>query len=237
MSLHIFAMAILTEVATCLRPVVAATCASRVTSKQSAFLKPIRGTSSAQVIGQNFRVAAAPSFSVGRSRKFAVSAMASVDLVGKKLPDGEFAYFDSDGNMQSISVEQLTKGKKLVLFAVPGAFTPTCSQKHLPGFIENADALKAKGIDTIACVSVNDPFVMKAWADQTGTGDKILMLADGSGVFTKSLGVELDLSDKGLGIRSRRYSLLAEDGVIKTANVEEGGAFTVSGADEILKAL
>lgn len=124
-----------------------------------------------------------------------------------------------------------------MLFAVPGAFTPTCSQKHLPGFIEKAEELKSKGVDTIACVSVNDPFVMKAWGESVGAGDKVLLLADGSGKFTKALGVELDLTDKGLGIRSRRYSLLAEDGKVKQLNLEEGGAFTVSGADEILKVL
>ena len=125
----------------------------------------------------------------------------------------------------------------MVLFAVPGAFTPTCSQKHLPGFIEKADELKSKGVDTIACVSVNDAFVMRAWGESVGAGDKVLLLADGSGKFTKALGVELDLSDKGLGVRSRRYSLLAEDGVVKQVNLEEGGAFTVSGPEEILKVL
>lgn len=139
--------------------------------------------------------------------------------------------------MQTLSVDALTKGKKVVLFAVPGAFTPTCSQKHLPGFIENADALRAKGVDTIACVSVNDAFVMKAWGDNVGSGEKVLMLADGSGKFTEALGVTLDLSDKGLGLRSRRYALLADDGVIKSLNLEEGGAFTVSSAEDILKAL
>ena len=129
------------------------------------------------------------------------------------------------------------QGKKVVFFAVPGAFTPTCSQKHLPAFIERADELKAKGVDLIACVSVNDPFVMRAWGEQVGGGDKVLMLADGSGIFTKALGVSLDLTDKGLGIRSRRYALLAEDGVVKALKLEEGGAFTISGPDEILKAL
>ena len=125
----------------------------------------------------------------------------------------------------------------MVFFAVPGAFTPTCSQKHLPAFIERADELKAKGVDLIACVSVNDPFVMRAWGEQVGCGEKVLMLADGSGIFTKALGVSLDLTDKGLGIRSRRYALLAEDGVVKALKLEEGGAFTISGPDEILKAL
>lgn len=164
-------------------------------------------------------------------------AMATMVAVGTKLPDAEFQYFDKDGNMQSITSEQLVKGKKVVLFAVPGAFTPTCSTQHLPGFVQQADALKAKGIDTVACISVNDPFVMRAWGEQLGVGDKVLLLADGSAKFTKALGVDLDLSEKGLGIRSRRYSMLADDGEVKVLNLEEGGAFTVSGADEILKVL
>lgn len=127
----------------------------------------------------------------------------------------------------------------MILFAVPGAFTPTCSQKHLPGFVEKAKELKAKGVDVIACVSVNDAFVMKAWKEDLKVGDEVLLLSDGNGVFTKALGVELDLSDKpvGLGVRSRRYALLAEDGVVKVLNLEEGGAFTTSGAEDMLKAL
>lgn len=129
------------------------------------------------------------------------------------------------------------QGKKLVLFAVPGAFTPTCSQKHLPGFIEKADELKSKGVDTIACVSVNDPFVMRAWGESVNAEDKVMLLADGSGLYTEALGVTLDLTDKGLGKRSRRYALLADDGVVKVLNLEEGGAFTVSSAEDILKAL
>lgn len=159
--------------------------------------------------------------------------------VGEKLPEATLAYFDKEGEIQTIKVSELTKGKRVVLLAVPGAFTPTCSQKHLPGFVEKADELKAKGVDTIACVSVNDAFVMKAWGQNLNVGDKILLLADGNQEFTKALGVTLDLSDKpaGLGVRSRRYALLAEDGVVKVLNLEEGGAFTVSSADEILKAL
>lgn len=139
--------------------------------------------------------------------------------------------------MQEISTGDLTKGKKVVLFAVPGAFTPTCSLKHLPGFIEKADALKAKGVDTIACVSVNDAFVMDAWSKSVGADGKVLMLADGSALFTKSIGADLDLTDKGLGIRSRRYAMLLDDGTVKVLNLEEGGAFTISSADDILQAL
>jgi peroxiredoxin len=159
--------------------------------------------------------------------------------VGDKLPEATLSYFDKEGEIQTIKVSELTKGKKVVLLAVPGAFTPTCSQKHLPGFVEKADELKAKGVDTIACVSVNDAFVMRAWGENLNVGDKVLLLADGLQEFTKALGVTLDLSDKpvGLGVRSRRYALLAEDGVVKVLNLEEGGAFTVSSAEDILKAL
>jgi glutaredoxin-dependent peroxiredoxin len=139
--------------------------------------------------------------------------------------------------MQEVTVDALTKGKKVVLFAVPGAFTPTCSLKHLPGFISRADDLRAKGVDTIACISVNDPFVMDAWAKSVDAGDKVLMLADGSALFTRAVGAELDLTDKGLGVRSRRYAALVEDGVVKVLNLEEGGAFTVSSADDILAKL
>ena len=139
--------------------------------------------------------------------------------------------------MQEVALDTLTKGKKVVLFAVPGAFTPTCSLKHLPGFISRADDLRAKGVDTIACISVNDPFVMDAWAKSVDAGDKVLMLADGSALFTKAVCAELDLTDKGLGIRSRRYAALVEDGVVKVLNLEEGGAFTVSSADDILAKL
>lgn len=141
-----------------------------------------------------------------------------------------------------VSISELTEGKKIILLAVPGAFTPTCSQKHVPGFIQRADELRAKGVDLIACVAVNDAFVLKAWADSLGIGgdnSKVLLLSDGNGQFTKAIGVSVDLSDKpvGLGVRSRRYSLLADNGVVKVLNLEEGGSFTVSGADDILKAL
>ncbi|DBB09326.1 hypothetical protein WJX82_007491 [Trebouxia sp. C0006] len=178
-----------------------------------------------------------PGAKAPRSAQFRTCRVSAIS-VGDKVPgDVKFNYFDAEGNMQDISVEDLTKGKKVVLIGVPGAFTPTCSLKHLPGFMEKADDLKAKGVDTIACVAVNDAFVMDAWSKSVGTDDKILMLADGSAVFTKAIGVELDLADKGLGIRSRRYAMLLDDGSVKELNLEEGGAFTVSSADEILAAL
>lgn len=120
---------------------------------------------------------------------------------------------------------------------MPGAFTPTCSQKHLPGFVEKAAEFKSKGVDTIACISVNDAFVMKAWKENLNIKDEVLLLSDGNGEFTKAIGCELDLSDKpvGLGVRSRRYALFAEDGVVKISNLEEGGAFNVSSAEDMLK--
>ncbi|KAH9550014.1 hypothetical protein CY35_10G050500 [Sphagnum magellanicum] len=163
----------------------------------------------------------------------------SAIAVGEKLPEAELSYLDKEDNVQTVKISELARGKKLVLFAVPGAFTPTCSQKHLPGFVEKSGELRDSGVDTIACVSVNDAFVMKAWGEKVGVGDKVLLLSDGLGKFTKALGAILDLSDKavGLGIRSRRYALLAEDGVVTSLNMEEGGAFTISGPDEILKAL
>ncbi|KAB2098187.1 hypothetical protein ERO13_A01G209900v2 [Gossypium hirsutum] len=159
--------------------------------------------------------------------------------VGDKLPDATLSYFDSDGELQTTTISSLTAGKKAVIFAVPGAFTPTCSQKHLPGFVEKSGELKAKGVNTIACVSVNDAFVMRAWKENLGIKDEVLLLSDGNGEFTKKIGCELDLTDKpvGLGVRSRRYALLAEDGVVKLLNLEEGGAFTFSGAEDILKVL
>ncbi|KAK2079601.1 Peroxiredoxin-2E-1, chloroplastic [Prototheca wickerhamii] len=160
------------------------------------------------------------------------------EACSKPLPGKvKLSYFDADNNMKEVTVEQLTKGKKVVLFAVPGAFTPTCSVKHVPGFVANADKFKAKGVDTVACVSVNDAFVMQAWGKQLRVDDKVLMLADGSGDFTKAIGAELDLADKGLGTRSRRFAMLLDDGVVKVWNLEEGGGFTVSSAEDLLKAL
>lgn len=159
--------------------------------------------------------------------------------VGDKLPESTLSYFDSDGELQTTTISDLTKSKKTILFAVPGAFTPTCSQKHLPGFVEKSSELKAKGVNTIACISVNDAFVLKAWKADLKIGDEVLILSDGNGDFTKAIGCELDLTDNaiGLGVRSRRYAMLVEDGVVKVLNLEEGGAFTSSSAQDMLAAL
>ncbi len=156
--------------------------------------------------------------------------------VGDRIPNVTLQQKTADG-IQPVSTDQLFKGKKVVMFAVPGAFTPTCSMKHLPGFVANADALKQKGVDTIACVSVNDAFVMDAWGKDQKVGDKVAMLADGSAKFAEALGLGLDLTDKGLGKRSQRYAMVVEDGVVKKLNVEEGGKFEVSNAETILGAL
>ncbi|KAK9985734.1 hypothetical protein SO802_030685 [Lithocarpus litseifolius] len=169
----------------------------------------------------------------------AKSTISATISVGDKLPDATLSYFDPSGKLQTTTISDLTKNKKAILFAVPGAFTPTCSQKHLPGFVEKSKDLKAKGVDTIACISVNDAFVMRAWKENLKVSDEVLLLSDGNGDFTRAIGAELNLSDQpvGLGVRSRRYALLAEDGVVKVLNLEEGGAFTVSGAEDILKVL
>ena len=152
---------------------------------------------------------------------------------GDKFPSVTLKHLTSNG-MQEVSTDELFGGKKAVLFAVPGAFTPTCSAKHLPGFKDHAADLKAKGVDTIACVSVNDLFVMKAWGADQGITDEVLLLADGNGEFTRAIGLEFDGSKFGMGLRSQRYSLIAKDGVVETLNVEEGGEFKVSSADYML---
>jgi len=156
--------------------------------------------------------------------------------VGDKVPSVKLQHMTPSGPAE-ISTDEVFAGKKVVLFALPGAFTPTCSAKHLPGFVEQAAAIKAKGVDTIACLSVNDPFVMGAWGKDQGVGDKVLMLADGSGDFTKAVGLELDLAGRGFGLRSQRYAMIVDDGVVTTLNVEDSGAFLVSSADAILEAL
>jgi peroxiredoxin (alkyl hydroperoxide reductase subunit C) len=156
--------------------------------------------------------------------------------VGDKIPNVTI-YQMSENGPAPITTNDIFKGRKVVLFALPGAFTPTCSAKHLPGFVTNADKIKAKGVDTIACLSVNDAFVMGAWAKDQKVGDKVLMLADGSGELTKALGLELDLISRGLGVRSDRYAMIVEDGVVKKLNREAAGAFEVSSAEKILQAL
>lgn len=153
--------------------------------------------------------------------------------VGDKLPEGRFTVMNSDGP-GSDSIGDLFGGKKVVLFSVPGAFTPTCSKDHLPGFIAQADALKAKGVDLIACMAVNDVFVMDAWGKQSGAEGKVAMLADGSGAYTKALDLELDLSDRGLGLRSMRFALVIDDNTVTQTFIEEGGAFEVSSAENVL---
>ena len=156
--------------------------------------------------------------------------------VGDTVPTATFTTFTAEGP-RPITTDEVFKGKKVALFAVPGAFTPTCSAKHLPSFKEHAAELKAKGVDTIACVSVNDVFVMKAWGENQGVGDDILMLADGNGDFTKAVGLELDGSRFGMGPRSQRYSMVVKDGVVKELNVETGGEYRVSSAEYMLAQL
>ena len=153
--------------------------------------------------------------------------------VGDKIPSVTLQHMTADG-VAGITTDEIFGGKRVALFALPGAFTPTCSAQHLPGFVANAGAIKAKGVDTIACLSVNDAFVMNAWGADQGAGGKVLMLADGSAKLATALGVELDLGERGMGVRSRRYSMIVEDGVVKTLNLEETGAYEVSDAETLL---
>jgi glutaredoxin/glutathione-dependent peroxiredoxin len=163
--------------------------------------------------------------------------------VGDRLPAGtlmEFHDVEEDGcsiGPNPVTIESLTRGRKLVLFGLPGAFTPTCSAKHVPSFLADYDKLKAKGVDTIACLSVNDAFVMGAWGRELHVGDKVRMLADGSAAYTKALGLELDLTARGMGIRCQRFSMLVDDGIVKTLNIEAPGKFEVSGAKTMLQQL
>ncbi len=156
--------------------------------------------------------------------------------VGDSIPDVTLAVMGESGPEQ-VSTGDLFSGKKVVAFALPGAFTPTCSAQHLPGFVDSADAIKAKGVDSIICLAVNDVFVMDAWGKDRNVGDKVAMVADGSGVLAKALGLELDLTERGLGVRSRRYSMVVDDGVVSALNLEEGGAYEVSSAEKILENL
>ena len=153
--------------------------------------------------------------------------------VGDKLPNMTLTVATADGPKPTSS-DEIFKGKTVALFAVPGAFTPTCSAKHLPGFKQQAPTRKAKGVDTIACLSVNDGFVMRAWAEDQAVGEDILMIADGSSEFTKAVGLELDGTKFGMGPRSQRYSMIVKDGVVTSLNVEQGGEFKVSSADYML---
>ena len=156
--------------------------------------------------------------------------------VGDKVPSTTLYKMGTDGP-EAVSTDDYCAGRKVVIFGVPGAFTPTCSAQHVPGFMQNAGDLKAKGVEAIACVSVNDAFVMGAWAKDQNTGDTIDMLADSSGELAKAMGVELDLSERGLGVRGKRFALVAEDGVVKHLALQDGGELTTSSAEEVLKAL
>ena len=157
--------------------------------------------------------------------------------VGDRLPSTKFKVMTAEGPAER-TTDDVFKGKKVVLFAVPGAFTPTCHKNHLPGFLKNADTIKAKGVNTIAVTGVNDVFVMDAWKKDTGAAGKIEFLADGSADFAKALELSLDASAGGLGIRSKRYSMIVEDGVVKALNVEEApGKAELSGADNLMKQL
>ena len=155
---------------------------------------------------------------------------------GDKIPAMKLMVATSEGPREADTAELLGRGK-VVLFAVPGAFTPTCSAKHLPGFVKLAPDFKAKGVDKIVCMAVNDAYVMGAWAKDQKSGEAVVMLADGAGAFTKALGLELDLAARGMGLRSQRFALVIEDGVVAHVAVEEPGGFEVSRAEAVLEAL
>jgi peroxiredoxin len=157
--------------------------------------------------------------------------------VGDRLPSATFTTMTAEGPKPQ-TTDDIFKGKKVVLFAVPGAFTPTCHKNHLPGFLTNADKIKAKGIDTIAVTGVNDVFVMDAWKKATDTDGKIEFLADGSAAFANAIGLSVDLGPRGLGTRSQRYAMVVEDGVVKTLNIEDApGKADISGAENLLKGM
>ena len=156
--------------------------------------------------------------------------------IGDRIPSANLTQATDDGP-KPVTTDDIFAGKTVALFAVPGAFTPTCSARHLPGFKDHLADFKAKGVDAIACVSVNDAFVMKAWGESQSVLGDILMLGDGNGDFTKALGLEMDASKFGMGVRSQRYSMIVEDGVVKELNVEAPGEFKVSAADYMLAQL
>lgn len=156
--------------------------------------------------------------------------------VGDRIPEVSLSMMGADGPAKVNSLELLGKGK-VVLFAVPGAFTPTCSDYHLPGFVLRADEMNAKGVETIACIAVNDAFVMGAWGESQNVGDSVILLADGNAEFAKAVGLELDGTGFGMGVRSQRYAMVLEDGVVNYLGVEPGPGLSVSGADAVLAAL
>jgi peroxiredoxin len=156
--------------------------------------------------------------------------------IGDVMPSGEFGVMGADGP-DKVSTDALFSGKKVVLFSVPGAFTPTCNAKHLPGYVEHAAAMKAKGVDTIACLAVNDVFVMSAWGQAAGVGDSVLMLADGNATYSKALGLEFDGSGFGMGTRGQRFAMVVDNGVVSSLHIEPPGQFGVSAAESMLSEL
>ena len=155
--------------------------------------------------------------------------------VGDKIPLVNLATMGAEGK-EDLSTDDLFKGKKVVIFGLPGAFTPTCSAKHLPGFVEHSDAIKAKGVDTIVCIAVNDAFVMAAWGKDQNVGDKVMMVADGSALFADAVGLKLDLSERGMGMRCKRFSMLVQDSVIERLNID-GPTFEKTSAEQMLSDL
>ncbi len=156
--------------------------------------------------------------------------------VGDSIPSATLNIMTADGP-GAITTDDIFKGKTVALFGLPGAFTPTCSAQHLPGFVANADALKAKGVDSIVCLAVNDVFVMGAWGKDQNVGDKVTLVADGSAAFTKAAGLELDLTERGLGLRCQRFSMVVDDGVVKSLNIDPAGTFEATSAEKILEQL
>lgn len=156
--------------------------------------------------------------------------------VGDRLPNATFVKATPDGP-QPVDGEEYFRGRRIALFSVPGAFTPTCSARHLPGFVEKADELRSKGVDEVACTAVNDAFVLQAWSEQAGAGGKVTMLADGNGDFAEAIGLAADFNKFGMGKRGQRWSMIVDDGVVEELNVEEPGAFNVSSADYMLARL
>jgi glutaredoxin/glutathione-dependent peroxiredoxin len=156
--------------------------------------------------------------------------------VGDRIPSVTLRYVSPEGP-KAVSSDEFFAGKRVVLFGLPGAYTRTCSQRHLPGYVTNAAELKAKGVDTIACLAANDHFVMGAWGKEHQAGDKVVMLGDGGGEFTRAVGLELDRTKEGMGMRSQRYSMVVEDGVVKALHIEQPGQFDVSSAEAMLQAL
>lgn len=153
--------------------------------------------------------------------------------VGDKIPESTL-YVMGDGGPEAVSTGDMFGGKKVALFGLPGAFTPTCSAKHVPGFVENAEALAGKGIDKIVCVSVNDAFVMGAWGEDQGAGDKVVMAADGSADLAKAMGLELDLTSRGFGVRVKRFAMVVNDGTVESINLEDDGGYEVTSAEHML---